>query len=147
MDRAPNTKILLCLTQDKRDRFERVLAGHEVAYADNVKSAMDQLEASAFGLVLVGVHFDDSQMFTLLGDIRGHARYRKVPILCVLGQRGSVLARIAVEGLEHAVRAMTANGFVDLDNYPDDETGNARLRRIVDYLILLDGELHQGLPE
>lgn len=59
-------------------------------------------------------------MFSLLGDIRAHAQYRKVPILCVLGARGRI--------------------------FPDDEKGNARVRRIVDYLILIDGDLQQ-LPE
>jgi hypothetical protein len=53
-------------------------------------------------------------MFSLLGDIRAHAKYRKVPILCVLGARGRFLTEIAIEGLDHAVNAMTANGFLDL---------------------------------
>jgi hypothetical protein len=30
-------------------------------------------------MIIVGVHFDESQMFMLLADIRAHARYRKVP--------------------------------------------------------------------
>jgi hypothetical protein len=84
-------------------------------------------------------------MFTLLSDIRTHARYRKVPILCVLGGRTRVLTDIAVEGLDHAVKAMTANGFLNLEKFPDDEPGNGRIRRIIDYLILIDGDLHQGL--
>jgi hypothetical protein len=43
---------------------------------------------------------------------------------------------------DHAVKAMTANGFLDLDHFADDAEGNARIRRIVDYLILIDGDLH-----
>ena len=42
---------------------------------------------------------------------------------------------------------MTANAFLDLRQMPADPAGNARLRRIIDYLILIDGELHQGLQE
>ena len=42
---------------------------------------------------------------------------------------------------------MTANAFLDFARMPDDEEGNARLRRIIDYLILIDGELHQGLDD
>jgi hypothetical protein len=38
---------------------------------------------------------------------------------------------------------MTANGFLNLENFPDDNAGNARLRRIVDCLILIDGDLQQ----
>jgi len=53
---------------------------------------------------------------------------------------------MAIEGLDHAVKAMMANGLLYIENINDDEQGNARIRRIVDYLILLDGELQQ-LPE
>ena len=36
---------------------------------------------------------------------------------------------------------MRANGFLDLQHFGDDEEGNARIARIVDYLILIDGDL------
>lgn len=67
-----------------------------------------------------------------LGDIRAHAKYRKVPILCVLGSWGRMLSEVAVEGLDHAVKAMMANGFLNLLHFADDEDGNTRIRRIVD---------------
>ena len=53
---------------------------------------------------------------------------------------------MAIEGLDHAIKAMMANGFLNLLSIPDDDEGNARIRRIVDYLILLNGELQQ-LPQ
>jgi hypothetical protein len=34
-----------------------------------------------------------------------------------------------------------ANGFLNLMHFPDDDEGNARIRRIVDYLILINGDL------
>jgi hypothetical protein len=101
------------------------------------------LRAEKYGMVVLGVHFDESQMFSLLGDIRGHAKYRKVPILCVLGERGRFLTPLAIEALDYAVKAMTANGFLDLQQFDDDDAGNGRVRRIVDYLILNDGDLNQ----
>jgi hypothetical protein len=76
-----------------------------------------------------------------LADIRAHAKYRKVPILCVLGTWGRMLSEVAIEGMDHAVKAMMANGFLNLLHFPDDEEGNARIRRIVDCLILIDGDL------
>jgi hypothetical protein len=36
---------------------------------------------------------------------------------------------------------MRANGFLDLHHFADDDEGNARIGRIVDYLILIDGDL------
>ena len=140
---APRTKILLAVGPDKSGRMQRILSGHDVTQVDTCNDARALLESEEFGLVVLGVHFDESQMFSLLGDIRAHAAYRKVPILCVLGHKGRVLSDVAIEGLDHAVKAMTANGFLNLETIPDEEAGNARIRRIVDYLILIDGDLQQ----
>ena len=141
MDPAPRTKILVAVVHDNRERLARVLEGHELMFVDDGDAARELLDREVFGLVMLGVHFDESQMFSLLGDIRSHARYRKVPVLCVLGSWGRMLSEVAVEGLDHAVKAMMANGFLNLLHFPDDEQGNARIRRITDYLILIDGDL------
>lgn len=138
---APRTKILVAVGQDNRERLARVLDGHELVFVETGDAAREQLENERFGLVCLGVHFDESQMFALLGDIRSHARYRKVPVLCVLGSWGRMLSEVAVEGLDHAVKALMANGFLNLLHFADDAEGNARIRRIVDYLILIDGDL------
>lgn len=137
----PSTRILLALAPESMERVERVLEGHDLRVVSTVAEAMHELNSGTFGIVIIGVHFDDSQMFTLLSDIRAHSAYRKVPILVVLGEHGRALSDIAVQGLDHAVKAMTANGFLDLQHFPDDDEGNARIRRIVDYLILINGDL------
>jgi hypothetical protein len=143
---APKSRILAAVMPDREGRMERVLAGHDVTFVKTCDEARTLLEEEEYGLVILGVHFDESQMFSLLGDIRAHARYRKVPILCVLGSRGRYLGDFAIEGLDHAVKAMMANGLLNIENIGDDDEGNARIRRIVDYLILLDGELQQLAP-
>ena len=138
----PRSRILVAVTSDVRERVERVLGRHELVLAETASEAMRALKGERFKMVIVSVHFDESQMFSLLGDIRSHTHYRKIPILCVLGvQRGKAITDIAVEGLDHAVKALRANGFLDLQHFPDDADGNARVARIVDYLILIDGDL------
>jgi CheY-like chemotaxis protein len=141
MGPAPRTKILVAVGPDNRERLTRVLEGHELVFVEDGDAARECLENHRFGLVCLGVHFDESQMFSLLGDIRSHAKYRKVPVLCVLGSWGRMLSEVAVQGLDHAVKAMLANGFLNLLHFNDDDEGNARIRRIVDYLILIDGDL------
>ncbi|HZE11151.1 MAG TPA: hypothetical protein VE034_06170 [Burkholderiales bacterium] len=136
------SRILVAVTSDLRERFERVLQRHELVEVQSASEALQALQGERFKIVLISVHFDESQMFSLLGDIRSHSRYRKIPILCVLGvQRGRAITDVAVEGLDHAVKALRANGFLDLEHFPDDAEGNARIARIVDYLILIDGDL------
>ena len=136
----PRTRILLAVTSDVRERFNRVLERHELLAVESADQAMQALD-ERFGMVILSVHFDESQMFSLLGDIRAHSSYRKVPILCVLGSRGRFITDIAIEGLDHAVKAMRANGFLDLEHFEDNDDGNARICRIVDYLILINGDL------
>ena len=138
---APRTRILVAVSPEKLDRMERVLTGHDLVFVRNRSEAMQRLGGETFGMVLLGVHFDESQMFNLLGDIRLHAKYRKVPILVVLLRGRFPMSDVTVEALDHAAKAMTANGFLDLDHFADDEEGNARIRRIVDYLILINGDL------
>jgi PleD family two-component response regulator len=140
MDPAPKTKILVADISDNEERMQRILAGHELKFVKQYSEAMSLLREE-FGLVVVGVHFDDSQMFPLLADIRAHAKYRKVPILCVLGWQATDLSEAAIEGLDHAVKALTANGFLNLMHFPDAEEDNARIRRIVDHMILINGDL------
>jgi hypothetical protein len=136
----PRTKVLLAVTPEMRERMQRILTRHELTFVETSEQAMRALE-ERHGLVILSVHFDDSRMFSLLGDIRAHSAYRKVPVLCVLGSRGRAITEIAVEGLDHAVKAMRANGFLDLQHFADDAEGNGRICRIVDYLILIDGDL------
>ena len=95
---------------------------------------------------MLGVNFDESRMFELLRLVRTYDCNRTTPVLCVL-DRDSRLSDVAVEGLDHAVKAMLANAFLNLQKFPDDDEGDARLRRIVDYLILIDGDIHGGFKD
>jgi hypothetical protein len=136
----PRTKILLAVTPELQPRFMRILERHDLTVVASSSEAVRALKQQ-FGLVVLSVHFDESQMFQLLGDIRLHSGYRKVPILCVLGNSGRPLSDITIEGLDHAVKAMRANGFLELQHFPESEAGDTRIARIADFLILLNGDL------
>src|SRR5689334_6477930 len=69
----PSTKIVIAATESVRERLVRVLAGHDLRFADSTQEAMSLLSRERFGMVIISVHFDESQMFALLGDIRAHA--------------------------------------------------------------------------
>lgn len=145
---SPRTRILLAAAQDVGERLHRVLAGHEIVVARSLDKAIELVEQQQFGMVVIDVHFDDSQMFELLHHVRTNRQDHRVPVVCILGVRHTIpMSKVMIEGLNYAVKALTANAFLDLAQMPDDEAGNARLRRIIDYLILIDGDLHQGLPE
>jgi CheY-like chemotaxis protein len=124
-------------------RLERILGGHELTVAASVDQAKDELQAHEFAMVILGVHFDESRMFELLRLVRTYKANELTPVVCMLTTE-SRLSDVALEGIDHAAKAMLANAFLNLNKFPDDAAGNARVRRIIDYLILIDGDLHGG---
>ena len=136
-------KIVLAIVSDKVRLWRRILEGHELVFVMTLGEAVQCLaEEDDLRMVIIGVHFDESQMFTLLGDIRAHPKYRHIPTLVVLSPGQYAFSKIAVEGIERAVMTLGANGFLNLDHFPDNADGEASIRRIVDYVIAAGG----GLP-
>ena len=141
--RAPlENKDILVAVEDCR-RLERILAGHRLTIPHSVDEAKQWLEDHEFHMVILGVLFDESRMFELLRLVRTFNKNRLTPVVCVLATE-SRLSEVAIEGLDHAVKAMLANAFLNLNKFLDNKEGNARVRRIVDYLILIDGDMHGG---
>ena len=134
-------KILVAV--DNCERLERLFVGHRLTIPKSVAEAEALLREREFSLVVLGVHFDESRMFELLRVVRIFDRNKLTPVVCLLSGE-SKLSPVAIEGLDHAVKAMLANAFLDLNKFPDDRPGNARVRRIIDYLILIDGDMHGG---
>jgi CheY-like chemotaxis protein len=133
---------MLAIVADKVELWRRILEGHELVFVMTLREAMQRLaEADDFRLVVIGVHFDESRMFTLLGDLRAHAKYRNIPVLVVLSPGQYAFSGIAVEGIDRAVTALGANGFLNLDRFPDNAEGEAGIRRIVDHLIVSGADL------
>jgi hypothetical protein len=141
---AQPTAILIAASSSLLDRLRPVLEGHRLVHAQHMDEALRRFNAEEFGMVIVGVHFDESQMFELLERLRSTGRKPSVPIVCMLPAQHA-LSPVFLKGLDHAVKALMANAFLDLRNFPDDDASNARLRRIIDYLILINGDMHQGL--
>jgi PleD family two-component response regulator len=135
-------KVMLAIVAPKVELWRRILAGHEVVVVTTLREAMQRLtEEDNLRMVVIGVHFDESRMFTLLGDIRAHPKYRNIPVLVVLSPGQYAFSEIAVEGIDRAVTALGANGFLNLDHFPDNAEGEARIRRIVDHVIATGGDL------
>jgi hypothetical protein len=113
---APTTRILTAVAPDTIERVRRILAGHDLRIVTDLAGAEAALKQGGFGLVFVGARFDDSRMFDDRAD--------------------TTLSREAIAGLSHSVEIFGASIFVNLNDFPDRAAGNARVRLIVDTLIL-----------
>lgn len=133
----------ILLAVEAVERLRRILGGHDLTMAGSVDQAKAELQKREFAMIILGVHFDESRMFELLRLVRTYRTNELTPVVCMLTAE-SRLSDVAIEGLDHAVKAMLANAFLNLNKFPDNEAGNARVRRIIDYLILIDGDMHGG---
>ena len=112
-------------------RLEKALAGHELMFVQTLEEARSALERAKFCCVILGIQFDDSNNLWLLDHLRSHKRDDATPVICVIGLRGR-LSPTALAAFDQAARALQATEVLDLEQYPDDEPGNARLRSILE---------------
>jgi hypothetical protein len=126
---------LAAVAADTIARVRRVLAGHDLQVITRIEEAKAAVQSGGFGLVFVGARFDDSRMFDLIELIRQDVERRKIPIVAAIVAPTN-LAKESIAGLSHSVKIFGASLFVNLNDFPDDAVGNARVRLIVDAVIL-----------
>lgn len=124
--------ILLCAYPGARQRLARVLGDHHLWFADTLQEACAAVDARKFDLVLIGTRFDESRMFDLLRHLHAEGKSGSTSIVCFRGMMSVPASDPAiVEGLSLACEVLGARAFYDFAIYPDDESGNAAIRRII----------------
>ena len=111
-------------------RYAAALAGWPLVFVRTMPEAHAVLERERFSLVVIGVYFDDSRMFDLVRFIRNDDIHNEVPIVCVRGSPG--FTAVTTRTLEMAVKALSADAFVDLLHFDDEHAGDASLRAVVE---------------
>ena len=130
----PLARILTAVAPDTVERVRRILAGHELLIVHNIEAAKAILGNEDVGLIFIGARFDESRMFELLEFIRRDVEHRKIPIVAGIIVP-TKMSDETIKGLGHASKVYGASVFVNLNDFPDDDVGNQRVRLIVDTLI------------
>jgi DNA-binding NtrC family response regulator len=120
------------------ERLRRILAGYRVVTVVTFAEAKQALSREKFKLAVLGVYFEESRMFELLSFAKGSLMNRDTPIVCVLGMRGA-LSGATIRSLEQAVNSLPGSVFLNLIAIPDDERGNALVRRYFERLLRAAG--------
>ena len=110
-------------------RYWAAFSGWSLAFARTMDEARATLAAQRCAAVVIGVYFDDSQMFDLVRAIRADDFQNEVPIVCVRGSPG--YTAVTTRALESAVKALAADTFVDLLHFANEQSGHAALRAAV----------------
>lgn len=104
-------RLLAAVTPTEFPSVQRMLTGLADAIpAPSMYAALQPLRGDT-RLILCSLHFDDSQMFNLLGELR--AAVLGIPVLCCR-LSDTHLAAHTLEGLTEAVKQLGAVGFIDL---------------------------------
>lgn len=119
-------RILVADVPQMDGRYSTALAGAEVVFVRTMAEARQALAGARYDLVAIGVYFDDSQMFELVGAVRSDDTHGEVPIVCVRGRPG--FTAVTGRTLELTLKALAADEFVDLVHFGDEEAGTAGLR-------------------
>jgi hypothetical protein len=119
--------ILLAVVPRADLRLRRILAGHPLRSVQTIDQATRALHEEEYALAIIGVYFDQSRMFELLSYTRASALNQATPVVCVLGVP-SRFRELTLRGLERTVIAMSAQAFVNFNDFADDVAGNAALR-------------------
>ena len=131
---ATRRRALLAVSAAAHGRIARVLEDWDFESAENVGDLLLELEEGNRDLVIVGAHFDDSNAIAALREAL--SRPGRAPVVCVRGKPFSKgLGQATLDALRLAAEALGAEEFIDLDAFPDDPAGNARVRRMFERLL------------
>ena len=120
-------KILIADTETDGETFSELLQGHELRSVKTLRAAKIELSEHDFELIIATLHFDYSQMFEFLGEVRATARSSEKPVLCVC-TRDTAMTRLMQETICRSTLAFGAWMYLDLSSYKDSH----ELRRVID---------------
>jgi CheY-like chemotaxis protein len=107
------------------------LPGRELSFVNTLPEAKLALAGGDYDMVVVGMHFDDSQAFALLSHLRSRQRYAYVPVVCVRALP-HIMPRELSKVMEEAVRMLGATALIDIDGTNHREVCR-RLKDIADH--------------
>lgn len=106
--------ILIADVPQAQRAIAECLPGRDLTFVNTLPEAKLALAGGDFDMVVVGVHFDDSQAFALLSHLRSRQRYAYVPVVCVRALP-HVMPRELNRVIEEAVKMLGAAALIDID--------------------------------
>ncbi len=107
------------------------LPGRELSFVHDLAEAKVALAGGDYDMVVVGMHFDESQAFALLAHLRTRQRYGYVPVVCVRIM-ATLLPHEMFRAIEDAIKMLGAVAFIEIDGSNHREVCR-RLQEIADH--------------
>lgn len=127
---ARSKSILVADVPEAQDTITRCLQGYDVTFVSTLGKARRAL-SDYYDLIIIGLTFDDSHMFSLVHEVRIRGPHKDTPVIG-LRHKPTVLTPATLRGVEDAMRVAGGNTFLDITL--EDDGCNA-LRDEVDRLL------------
>jgi len=124
-------RILIADTLDGAVTLERILQGHDYHVVNTMRAAEKLLKDEVFDLIVAGLHFDESQMFELIREVRKSQKNATRPIICFCSRETS-MSRLMYESLESSTKVLGAWMYLNESSYRDHQNPDAEIRRIIE---------------
>lgn len=125
----PRASVLIATAPDARQRLARILDGWDVSLASSCEEVVRQLAAREFERVILGTHFAESSVFTVLEGLPRERRRRVVCVQALPFSHG--LGKSTFAAFRSACLALGASLVLDLTEFPDNAAGDARVRELL----------------
>jgi hypothetical protein len=127
-------RIVAAVSRDVQCRIRAILSECELCFVCTGSELVRVLDEAHCDMMIVEVHFDESTAVAALKCAL--SRDGTFPVVCVRGAPFAKLGRPALDALRMALGELRAQHFIDLLQYADDEIGNARVRFMLERLML-----------
>jgi len=121
-------KILVAASREPRLVVERILAGHELSFAETMAQGEQLLRGQTFDLIICTIVFDESRLFDLLRLAKSRSEWERVPFVAARVRPNIIRSPTALRGLAFTCGTLGAAGFLDIADYkvePEREMGEA----------------------
>ncbi len=129
--------ILIAHAAEGGGSLERILRGHNLTFVTEMRDAQIELVANTFDMIVATLHFDESQMFELLREIRRNPKSAATPIICFCS-RDTEMARVMHESLEVTTRALGAWMYLSEHAYNEFQKPDDEIRRVMEQCLTED---------
>jgi hypothetical protein len=121
---AAAPRVVAAVSREVQRRIRAILPGCELHFVQTEEQLLRALDEARCDMLIVGSHFDESTAVAALERVLAR------------GARFAKLGRPALDALRMALGELRAQHFIDLLQYADDEIGNARVRFMLEQLML-----------
>jgi CheY-like chemotaxis protein len=123
--------ILIADTPQAFVSLKVILDAHELVIAYTMEAALANVQKEIFDLIIVGVHFDRSQMFELIRQVQESSINAAKPIIS-FSARDTEMTRVIHESIEIASKAAGAWMYLDAHSYNVYKEPEEELRRVIE---------------